>query len=247
MTNACPPPWQVSVADLLAWMSDCVAANLASYRDSLAGPFPYSDHNGCLPHTGAHVGEHMETPHVDEYMGLYNACVGTSNYAVVHFAEITGYAAKKKSETRWFSTNDVQELSRLPNALSGKLLKWADRMIEEGVCEKTAPKMRAFLLHPTKSKLFALELTVVVGVGKSLKARNTKLEGDTFEFITGYDTITHMGDAIKDPVQGLLPWSTRLANKALIDTREGGTSLSHCNPIGPHFGSWDRILAHLGP
>ena len=32
-------------------------------------------------------------------------------------------------------------------------------------------------------------------------------------------------------VQGLLPWSTRLVNKALIDTREGGTSLS----LTPHI------------
>eukprot|EP00966_Prymnesium_polylepis_P007330 168488-Prymnesium_polylepis.1 len=61
-------------------------------------------------------------------------------------------------------------------------------MIEQGICEKTAPRMRAFLLHPTKVKLFCLELTVVVHTGKSLKARNTALEGDTFEYITGYDT-----------------------------------------------------------
>ena len=40
-------------------------------------------------------------PHVDEFMALYNVAVGTSNYAVVHFAEITGYTAKKKSATRW--------------------------------------------------------------------------------------------------------------------------------------------------
>ena len=118
---------RMPVADVLAWMTDCVAANLASYRDSLAGPFPYSDHNGCLPHTGAHVGEHMEVPHVEEFMNMYNAIVGTSNYAVVHFSEITGYTAKKKSATRWFSTNDVQELSLLPNAANGKLLEWAGR------------------------------------------------------------------------------------------------------------------------
>ena len=66
----------------------------------------------------------METPHVDEFMGYYNACVGTSSYAVVHFREITGYSAKKKSATRWFSTNDVQELSLLPNAANGNLLRW---------------------------------------------------------------------------------------------------------------------------
>ena len=94
----------------------------------------------------------------------------------------------------------MQELSLLPNASNGKLLKWVDKLIEEGICEATAPKLRAFLLHPTKSKLFMLELTVVVFSGKSLKARNTKLEGDTFEFITGYDTVLHMGEAIKNPM-----------------------------------------------
>ena len=81
-------------------MSDCVAANIASYRDSLKGPFPYSEHNGCLPHTGAHVGEAMETPHVDEFMGHYNAIVGTSNYAVVHFSEITGYTPPRRRARR---------------------------------------------------------------------------------------------------------------------------------------------------
>ena len=67
---------------------------------------------------------------------------------------------------------------------------------EEGICEKTAPKLRAFLLNSTKLKLFILELTTVVMVGKGLKARNTALEGDTFEFITGFDTISHMGEAM---------------------------------------------------
>jgi hypothetical protein len=136
---------------------------------------------------------------VDEFMGYYNAIVGTSSYAVVYFREITGYTAKKKSATRWFSTNDVQELSLLPNTANGNLLRWADKMVEQGLCEKTAPKLRAFLLNPTKLKLFTLELTAVVMLGKGLKARNTALEGDTFEFITGYDTILHMGEAMKNP------------------------------------------------
>ena len=119
----------------------------------------------------------METPYLDEFMGLYNSIVGTSNYAVVHFKEITGYTAKKRSPTRWFSSNDVQELSLLPNAANGNLLKWADKMVQEGICEKTAPKLRSFLLNPTKLKLFLLELTCVVKVGKALKARNTSLAG----------------------------------------------------------------------
>ena len=40
-------------------------------------------------------------------------------------------------------------------------------------------------LVPAEIELFFLELTVVVGTGKPLKARNTALEGDTFEYITG--------------------------------------------------------------
>ena len=36
--------------------------------------------------------------------------------------------------------------------------------------------------------------------GKGLKARNTKLEEDSFGFITGYDTIMHMGQAMKHPI-----------------------------------------------
>ena len=191
---------QTEAEDLLAWMSDCVAANLASYRDSLAGTFLYSDHNGCLPHTGSHVGEHLETPHVDEFMGMYNVIVGLSNYAKVVFAEVTGHKARRRSETRWFSTNDVQELSLLPNALNGNLVKWADKLIEQNLCMKTSPKLRDFLHNETKMKLFQLELTVVVHVGKGLKARNTKMEGDTFEFLTSYDTVMHMGESLKKPI-----------------------------------------------
>ena len=181
-------------------MSDCVSANLKSFRETLAGMFPFSNHNGCLPHTGSHVGENLQTPNLDEFMIIYNAIVGTSNYAVVLFCEITGHTAKKRSETRWFSVNDVQELSLLPNALNGKLLIWADKLIAHGLCDKNAPKLRQFLLNPTKLKLFKLELLVAVHIGKGLKARTTKLEGDSFEIITGYDTILHMGEAMKDPI-----------------------------------------------
>jgi hypothetical protein len=242
---------RMPVADVLAWMTDCVAANLASYRDSLAGPFPYSNHNGCLPHTGAHVGEHMEVPHVEEFMNMYNAIVGTSNYAVVHFSEITGYTAKKKSATRWFSTNDVLELSLLPNAANGKLLEWADKLISEGLCEKTAPKLCTFLRHPTKSKLFMLELVTVVFSGKSLKARNTSLEGDTFEFITGYDTIMHMGEAIKNPMTAEL--KAELQKLAIANGAPAAAGLFTVPPVAtpapppPPSGSVLEILMSLTP
>ena len=91
------------LVDVLAWQHDCVAANLASYRDTLAAACPYSDDNGCLPHTGGHVGEHLETPTLDELLGHYNIIVGQSNYACVEYTEICGVSPKKKSGTRWWS------------------------------------------------------------------------------------------------------------------------------------------------
>ena len=77
------------------------------------------------------------------------------------------------------------------------LLKWVDALVAKGLCDKTAPKLRAMLLNPIKVKLLEIELTVVVVKGKSLKAGGTALEGDTFEFITGYATVMQMGEDLK--------------------------------------------------
>ena len=63
---------------VLAFMSDCCAPNLAAYNDGLKEMYPYSDCNGCLPHTGHNVEQNLETPNVNEFMLLYNACVGHS-------------------------------------------------------------------------------------------------------------------------------------------------------------------------
>ena len=159
----------------------------------------------------------MDTPHVDEFMVLYNACVGMSNYAKVIFCDVTGNTALRKSATRWFSAHDVQELSIMPNVMNGKILQWVDRMGEQGICEKTVPKLRKFLLAPRKMKLFQLELIVVVSVGKGLKARNTKLEGDTFEFLHCYDTIVNMGEGLKHPMTPELTAAiTKLASDDLL-------------------------------
>ena len=47
----------IPVENVLAWMHDCVSANLTSYNSTLAPTYHNSDDNGCLPHTLMHVGE----------------------------------------------------------------------------------------------------------------------------------------------------------------------------------------------
>ena len=44
---------------------------------------------------------------------------------------------------------------------------------------------------------FKIELITVVCVGKHLKAGGTELEGDSFEFITAFDTLSSMGQDLK--------------------------------------------------
>ena len=55
-------------------------------------------------------------------------------------------------------------------------------------------------IKPPPPPPLQVELLVAVHVGKSFKARNTKLEGDSFEFITAYDTLVHMGETVKNPI-----------------------------------------------
>ena len=151
---------------VLAFMSDCNPANIAAYNDGLKEMYPYADCNGCLPHTGHHVGQKLETPNVNEFMLLYNACVGHSTLARMLFRESTGKAPLRCSKTLWFSINDVQEKSLLPNALNGNLHTWVEALRRVDACPAIAPKMQEFFTASThKVRMFQLELTVLVHVG----------------------------------------------------------------------------------
>jgi hypothetical protein len=119
------------------------------------------------------------------------------------FAQICGKMPKQAGATRWWSSNDVQELSLLPNLLNGNLRKWAETMIEDGICPSIAPKMLTFLDHKDKVNRLTIELITVVHLGKHLKAGGTALEGDGFEFLIAYDTLIGMGEHLKSSMSSL--------------------------------------------
>ena len=56
------------------------------------------------------------------------------------------------------------------------------------------------LTSSIKFNLLRIEATVAVHVGTPLKAGDSTLEGDTFEFITGYDTVVGMATALRNPM-----------------------------------------------
>ena len=115
----------IELDNIVAWMHDCVEANQKSYRDTLSIVCRYSDDNGCLPHSGSHVGEKFDCPVLDGVMSEYVCATAHSNRALVKFRETTGKAAGKKSNTRWFSEHRVIRTSIEPNVLNDKLLTWA--------------------------------------------------------------------------------------------------------------------------
>ena len=76
---------------------------------------------------------------------------------------------KHVGATRWWSTNNVQELSLLPNLLNGNLHSWAESMIADGICPTTAPKKLTFLDNKDKKNRCMIEMITVVYVGKHLR------------------------------------------------------------------------------
>ena len=87
----------IKLDGVFSWMHDCVEANQKSYRDTLKGACQYSDDDGCLPHTGSHVGEKFDSPVCHEYTGYYVAANSHSNKARVQFKDNTGASAAMKS------------------------------------------------------------------------------------------------------------------------------------------------------
>ena len=70
-------------------------------------------------------------------------------------------------------------------------------MVAQDICPVIAPKMQAFLQHTDKMNKFQIEIITVVCLGKRLEAGGTALEGQAYEFITGYDTLVSMGEELK--------------------------------------------------
>jgi len=204
------------LGDLVSVTSDSLAPNKLSFEDKIAVVAPNADLNLCNPHAYSNTRAEFCTPTVDEFMSIYNNITAHSNRAKKVFREVTGIKIfseddeeeeikeganpKKGAGNRWFTVDDVQELTLLPTFLNGKLLDWAETLVAEGVCEASAGKMVTLLTKPRKKTLFWLELVMAVVTGKTLKINSTKLEGDTFEILYAYDLNLEIMSSLKSPI-----------------------------------------------
>ena len=60
--------------------------------------------------------------------------------------------------------------------------------------------MKAILDSPTKRTLLWLELLVAANSGARVKHCFTSMEGDGFEYVTGYETVLRMQQVLKTPI-----------------------------------------------
>ena len=148
------------------------------------------------------MGENFATPLADEFMAQHwSIMVGMgSNYVKVIFKEKTGSMPGRKSPTCWYSELFVLLEFVLPYLSDGKLLQWALAVQAKGLCEKSVPRMIAFLKNAQKVTLLLTELTVLESIGSYICNENTGLEGDGFNFITDISRVDSMKSKLNSPL-----------------------------------------------
>ena len=98
---------------------------------------------------------------------------------------------------RWWYDNDIAEKSLFPAIRNGSLDKWVLALLNNGQCEKTAPRMHEFLVNGNKRTLLWLEMSALAICGKPIKAGCTKLEGDTYEYTSAATTLSLVRAALR--------------------------------------------------
>ena len=189
---------QIPLANVLDIQNDSCSPNIKSYMETTSLMLPYSDMDPCLPHTGGNTGQCFETPTLSELVQAYTQAVGHSKPTRVVFREITGTTLQTKgSSIRWHVENDVIEHCIYPFLENGKLREWVQAMIDQGLCPQSCKKMDNLLASPTKFTLLWLEALVADKGAKKMKAGFTYLEGQTFEYVTGYPKVLEIRESLK--------------------------------------------------
>ena len=127
---------------------------------------------GCFSHTLDHVGEHVNTPHLDAFFKAWISLFSHSPKARLLWRTQTGLSSPPYSTTRWWSTYEV--LQQLHDA-SGDAITF---LSNEELPKVTVTKMTNILNNPATSRKQKVELAVTVDA-MSIFVRTTYiLEGD---------------------------------------------------------------------
>lgn len=192
---------KANMDNVVAVHNDSVAANVKVFNSTLHGLWLYCDMNLCLSHGGHNTFSKFNTSTaLDTYLSAFVKCISLSNYARSIYFEIFGKRPLKKSNTRWFSEVQVVSGSIYPGLEDGRMLEFVTKLQSNQLCEASAIKMMAIHANRRLFIMLWLEAAVISIVGMGLMTANTSLQGDGFEFITGYSKVARMETLLNNPV-----------------------------------------------
>ena len=155
---------------LLAAMRDQVSSNNVAMR-TLSVVYPNLLDIGCYSHTIDHIGEHFQTPVLDEFSKLWISLFAHSPRARLLWREKTGRSMATYSETRWWSRWEVLKQVMLYFGDVSPFLQ------ENEIAPATRGKIITILGDPVKNVLLQVELAVVVDVGEHFVKATYSMEG----------------------------------------------------------------------
>ena len=186
----------VSDNRLVAAMRDRVAANGVAMR-TIKIIFPDVLDIGCYAHTLDHVGDHFNTPQLEEFMHLWINLFSHSPRTQMEWKNDTGRAMASYSSTRWWSKWEVyhQVLVQF-----GDILPFLEKHCEIAPKARTSTKLLEILKDNKKKSFLQIELAAIIDVGESFVKATYNLEGDGPLVLLCYDQIQLLKAKIENPL-----------------------------------------------
>ena len=157
---------------LLACTRDGASVNGAAMAQ-LKFAFPRMFQVVCVSHTLDLVGDHFDTPTLDDFSQWWVSLFAHSYKAKLRWREQSGSTIKTYSETRWWSR---WELLQQACICFGDIRPFLEN--NNDICPKTMDKLRAIFDNEVRLRDLRLELAAVVDIGVHFVKATYLLEGD---------------------------------------------------------------------
>ena len=137
---------------------------------------------GCFSHTLDHVGEHMKTPVLVEFMKGWIGLFSTSPKARLAWNSLAGVPVPGYSDTRWWSRWEV---------MNHLLKSFGDvsSFLDKADLPSSKLKLQEILSDPPKNRKLHMELAITVDAMELFVKSTYRLEGDGPLMLKAYEEI----------------------------------------------------------
>lgn len=173
---------------LLACMHDRASVNSVAVR-MMKIVYPRMFDIGCFSHTIDHVGEHMHTPVLDDFMKGWISLFSRSIKTKLAWQTQIGLKPPSYSVTRWWSKWEVMRhvhdfLGDIPPFLDNEELPPSKKKLQE------------ILSDSAKHRKLKIELAITIDAMKTFVEATYRLEGDGPLVFTVYEEICKLENTI---------------------------------------------------